>query len=87
MPILISRRPSWIGATRVLVAGWLWAIGSLVWTQHDDVLRFNQATAQIHARNLEEHLTQALHHRADSRCPDAGRRGALPHPRAAPAAG
>lgn len=43
-----------------LFAGWLAALGFVLWKSRQDALDNALLTAEIHARNFEEHLTQTL---------------------------
>ncbi|MDT8990587.1 EAL domain-containing protein [Curvibacter sp. APW13] len=47
-------------AMAVLVGGSLSALGYMLWRLHDQALRQAESTLQVHARNFEEQLTQAL---------------------------
>jgi hypothetical protein len=43
-----------------LVAGWLAALGFILWKLREDALANGLQTAEIHARNFEEHFSQTL---------------------------
>jgi len=44
----------------MLLFGWLAALGGFLWKSRNDALDNARQTAEIHARNFEEHLTQTL---------------------------
>ena len=48
------------GGLLLLVLGWLSALGFASWSLRGDTLNNGLATAALHTRNFEEHLTQTL---------------------------
>jgi diguanylate cyclase (GGDEF)-like protein/PAS domain S-box-containing protein len=48
------------GGLLLLVLGWLGALGFVSWSLRGETLNNGLATAALHARNFEEHLTQTL---------------------------
>jgi hypothetical protein len=55
-----QRRGLMLAALILLAIGWLAVFGITLWSLHDKAHHDGFATARMHARNFEDHLTKTL---------------------------